>query len=196
VIITAFSPAQRGFTLLELLLAMTLGALIVAGVGRFLSQSFSLARTQEETASTLADLGRLSAKLGKALRSAQLKEGREDLFFLAGDDGTLLFTTKVGRELKLVGWTVLEDELYYLEDELALSLPEGDLPSSSLLVELGAKPAGSLTEVGLRLFDGELWQDLWDSRLGGALPLAVELSYTTSHRQSLIIWLPQGGEQG
>lgn len=193
------SPHQGGFTLLELLLAMTLGALVIAGAGRFLSQSFSLARGQDETASVLTHSGRLSAKLGAALRSAQLKEGRADLFFLATEQGpTLLFTTQKGRELSLVGWTIFEDELYFLEDSPGeLTFSEGDLPSSQLLVDRGAqRVAPSLRELDLLYFDGEAWHSSWDSRTTGELPQRLELSFASSQssqRQVLMISLPQGG---
>lgn len=199
---TPHSPAQTGFTLLELLLALTLGALIMAGVGRFLSQSFALGRTQEETASFLAASGNLIAKLGTALRSAQLKEGRDDLFFLATDEAStvLLFTTKVGRELKLVGWATLDDELYYLEETPELILQAGELPTAELLVGRGAqKLTGSLTGFSLQFFDGQDWSPTWDSRTQNTLPLEVEISFTTvdgGKNQVHKVSLPQGGGGG
>mgnify|MGYP000913116401 FL=1 len=195
--VAPFSPAQKGFTLLELLLAMTLGALIMAGIGRFLAQAFALSAGQEGTASALADLSQVSAKLASQLRCAQLYEGREDLFFLAagsGEDAALLFTCKRGRELKLVGWAVAGGELYYLETNPGAWLPQsGQLPEPRLLLELGARMiAASITGLTFEFSGAERYS--WDSRQLG-LPGQVRLVFTTAvspQGRELVVTLPQG----
>lgn len=195
--LSPISPKEKGFTLLELLLALSLGALVVAGAGRFLSQAFSLAERQDVSAAVLADLGRIQDKLSSQLRSVLLHPERQDLFFLAlseNDESALLFTTAADSRLKLVGWGAVSDSLYYLEAELSLWQPsQEELPTAQLLLELGAeKIAPSLTDLSFS-FDGGV--SSWDSRTQG-LPGEVLLLFTTSAgtQQELSVILPQGGE--
>ncbi|MGZ8361000.1 MAG: type II secretion system minor pseudopilin GspJ [Allosphingosinicella sp.] len=185
----AGSAAVQGFTLVEMLIALSIFAMITAAGVTLLSLT---ARTQETSDRLLAEVGEL--RRAGALLNADLalaaprlyrdRDGRPQRAFAggAGDAPLLLMFVRRGYDagegsgLQRVGYRLRDGRLERLS--FARVDGGGDGIASSLIDGVGA--------LRLRYRDAEgEWRERWDPSDPTRLPVAVEL-VTTSESQGLV----------
>jgi prepilin-type N-terminal cleavage/methylation domain-containing protein len=152
-----------GFTLLEILMALAISALLLAGVASTLtavtttSDSVRRSSLDDRVASILMD--RLALELGSAIRRADTDAatGRED----GVRDEIALWTAAYGSPRRI---------RYFWREE-TLWRQESDPVWRD---EPAAVPVRAVTRLGFRYHDGQTWREGWTDR---ALPagIAVEL---------------------
>lgn len=181
--------SRRGFTLVEMLIALSIFGMITAAGVTLLSVS---ARTQESSDRILAELGEIRrvhalmiADLGQAApRLYRNEEGRVQRAFAGaggGEEMLLVFTRRgwddgEGSSVQRVGYRLRERSL----ERLSYAHVDGGGPATAvhLLSEVRA--------IRLRYRDREGgWLENWQPSDGTRLPLAVEL-VTDSARHGLV----------
>lgn len=178
----ALSAAERGFTLIEMMIAlMIFGLLAAAGVALL---SFSV-RAQGATAAKLEDvaaIGRLSAAMSADLAQASERETRNidggTVPAFVGENGPASFPM-----LQFVrgGWSNLDDAPRPGQQKVEYRLDGNALKRISYPLLDGAPPLpaatllDSVASLGLRYRVAGAWSDRWQSAPGLALPEALEM---------------------
>jgi prepilin-type N-terminal cleavage/methylation domain-containing protein len=185
----------RGFTLMEMLLALTVSAIALAGIGGVF---FSAMRLRERTTVMLDEAGPLQQTLQRLKRDLQ---GATPPDVLAGDfklgalgtgvGGTvgtgvgLQFSTTTGVLKEDCAWGDVQEVIYELREpavrtraggrELIRSINRNQLttgmwpPDEQFLM-------GNVEEFEVTCFDGTQWRDAWDTSLTDTnLPTAVRV---------------------
>ncbi len=181
--------AQAGFTLLELLLALSIFAVVAAGIYGTIRAGVDAQRSGEEMTRVL-QIGRVALdRIVRAVRGAYVSQGAlagefigEDLQQDESDTDLLIFVAAT--------YTPKEDEagecdLVRIEIKLDLDTQteETGLVMSTLpavLDEIDEAPdvvelAPEVVSLNFRYYDGEQWLDTWDSTNDVLLPKAVEI---------------------
>lgn len=174
----------NGFTLVEMLIALSIFALLsIAGVS-LLSFSIDSRQRTTERLDTLASIVRtrslLSADLAQAVpRTWRDTNGQRRPAFSGGNDGTAI-------ELIRSGWTNDGGAARSSLQRVAYRL-EGDrlVRSSSPMVDGSEEnpPAILLTGVKslrMRFHTGGIWRDDWQAAVADALPDAVEITVAST----------------
>lgn len=210
---------KRGFTLLEVILALTLLAVLltlVEGVYSGVSRSSrDAAQATQEVHEAALVLDRLANEITAAYASPTTDPTRPatSWFVLTRDlDGraALAFTTRLSPEEPSDALTGRPAEVaYYVERdeegvarlrrrtswEVDADPEEGGLPYDVL-------PDLALTRFDIQCFDGEEWQDAWDSRDRAQAPylprsLSVEIAWgDPDHERVLRTSIPVYGSGG
>ena len=186
----SWRSAQQGFTLLEMLVALTIFGMITAAGVALLSVS---ARTQETSDQLLAELGEirrvgalLTADLGQAApRLYRDEDGRPQRAFAGtnGEEAALMMFVRRGWD-EGEGGAALQRVAYRIADgrleRLAFARVDGG--GEAVVVPL----LDGVRTVRLRYRDdrGD-WTDAWTATDGTRLPVAVEL-VTDTERHGLV----------
>ncbi len=178
-------PAQNGFTLVEMMIALLIfGLLAAAGVALL---TFSV-RAQSATAARLDDIaafGRLSSALSADLAQASNRAVRDqDGNAMPGFIGA---SGPVGAPmLQLVrsGWTNLDDAPRSDQQKVEYRLNGGNLERIAYPMLDGASPLApaillrAVRGIDLRYRIAGAWADRWEAKPGIALPDAMEMVVT------------------
>jgi general secretion pathway protein J len=186
------SPLALGFTLLEMLLALAVSAIVLAGIGGVF---YSAIRLRERTAALVdasAPLYQALAFLRRDLQgvmppggimAADFKLGAISSGLIQGNG--LQFSTTTGIIKDDAPWGDVQDVVYELRDPTERSYTGGkDLIRSvtrNLLPTTTQDAAdqwliGNVQSLEVAAFDGNEWRDSWDSSLGDTnLPVAVRV---------------------
>ncbi|HEY5912529.1 MAG TPA: type II secretion system protein GspJ [Verrucomicrobiae bacterium] len=191
-----FPSGRRAFTLLEMLLALAVSAIVLAGIGGVF---FSAIRLRERTTALLDEslpvyrtLGFLRRDLRGALPPGGVMTGDFRLGSLNSGIGQSLgiqFTTTTG----VIGddgpWGEVQEVTYELRDPVVRTGGAGrdlirstsrNLLSTGLLDYNEQWLMGNIQSLEYACFDGVNWLDLWDTSLTETnLPLAVRVRIQT-----------------
>ena len=175
---------ERGFTLVELLVALTIfGMLAAAGVA-LLSFSVTAQAASGEKLDAIASVRRVSAVLTSDLAQALPRIARNE----AGDRQPA-FTGNDGSDELLMGfvrggWSNLDDQPRSTLQKIEYRLVEGRLERRAFPMVDGAAPAepavlaDNVESLALRYRTDEDWRERWDPQKPELMPLAVELVIT------------------
>ena len=185
------TPDRSGFTLLEMLMAMTLMAVLAGSLYASLSIGFRGRRVTEEALEPARRAAAALATLGADLRGAVPPTGLLAAEFLGedaqgggGEHADVLLFHALAKDQ-----SDAEPPCPVRRIEFALRTDEGDdevvLVRRTTVNLLAPEEREPIEEVLCRrvrsldtaFFDGTAWSESWDSTLAGdALPLAVEVS--------------------
>ncbi|HUE78646.1 MAG TPA: type II secretion system minor pseudopilin GspJ [Sphingomicrobium sp.] len=193
------TPGDAGFTLVEMLVALTIFALLAAaGVG-ILRASVDTQSAVDQKLAEVGAVGRLHALLASDLGQAALRPTRD-----SGGERPAFIGDARGMQLVRAGW----------------SNPDGEARSNLQRVEWRFEPAG-LARIGHRRLDGGDdgqpailarsldqvafryrslsgdWTSVWQSTPAEPLPAAVELSLQATGQAALriVVALPPRGSE-
>jgi general secretion pathway protein J len=189
---SGFGFRQRGFTLMEMLLALAVSAIVLAGIGGVF---YSAIRLRERTAALVdasAPLDQALAFLRRDLRGVMPPGG-----VLAGDfksgmissgvvqGNGLQFSTTTGIIKDDVPWGDIQDVVYQLRDPVERNYTGGKdlirVVTRNLLPTTTQEATdqwllGNVKSLEVACFDGMDWRESWDSSLGDTnLPVAVRV---------------------
>jgi len=194
---------QRGFTLLELLLALAILATLVALLLAGLRVGVSAWEAGEARAELQQRLRAVAGHLEEALASASPyrggPEGRERRILFEGEPHRVRFVT-AGAPLALPGSIAFHAVTVAWEPNEGLTLTEKPLPAEEPFAG-GTRLTLDREVSGLRLSyrdESGAWQEAWDGGAAEGLPTAVRLDLQVRFRQrteplpSLVILLPLG----
>lgn len=176
---------EKGFTLVELLVALTIfGMLAAAGVA-LLSFSVTAQAASGEKLSAIASVRRVStvmtSDLAQALpRLARNEAGDRQPAFTGADGGSgeLLMTFVRG------GWSNLDANPRSTLQKVEYRLAEGRLERRAYPMVDGSAPgepallADDVESLTLRYRSDEDWRERWDPQRPELMPLAVEMTIT------------------
>lgn len=186
------SPTQRGFTLLELLVALAIFALLAAMAYGGLNNVLQVSHGTEQHAARLAQLQKTFLWLGRDLEQASDRSIRDEY----GDSQLALQGGEFGRyqlELTRAGWRNPAQRSRSHLQRVAYGVRDGQLiraywnvldraqdsqPLESVLLE-------DVSKLEYRFLDAsQQWQSVWpaislDGQLTQGPPLAVEVSLET-----------------
>ena len=183
--------ANDGFTLLEMLMAMTLMAVLAASLYASLSTGFLGRRVVEGALEPARRAAAALTMLGADLEAAAPPTGLLAGEFLAqnatGDNGepadTLLFHALARDQsgaqppspLCRIEFVLAQDE--ETEERVLVRLTTVNLLSPEVTEPLQEVLCRSVRSFDMSFFDGVAWSESWDSTVAGdLLPLAVEVS--------------------
>lgn len=183
-------PTSAGFTLLELLLALALGGLLLAGVyGSFFSLSTATLRAREEMEATRSIRGTLDL-VRRELSSARFRRGSEGHRFI------LLDRDRFGKPASVLTFATLtppspqgvEDQAIVtwrtIEREERLILVRESIPAHRLGDPVAYPQMEDITGFLVECFDGAKWIRTWDSTVNGRLPDRVRITITRKEGES------------
>lgn len=181
--------SQRGFTLVEVLVALLIFGMIAAGGVAMLSFSVRAQAATSEKFDDLAALNRtlsiLSADLAQAVDRPARDERGTRLPAFTGEARPSDPMLRVVR----TGWTNLDDATRPTLQKVAYRVANGTLERIAYGQVDGAPPLppaallGGVTDLRLRYRYRGAWSDRWDGSGGAALPDAVELTVTRTDRR-------------
>lgn len=164
---------QRGFTLLEMLLALAIFALLSLAGYQLLQGSLRAQQQSQQHTQQLSELNRLFALLEQDLKHALILPNaviRQQPAFVAQQQATLLQFTRrnwlnpqgdARAALQQVRWDFSQQILsrQRLDDGLTLTFP-------------------AIQQITLRFYSSGRWQDRWTSQF--SLPQAIEITLATA----------------
>lgn len=187
--------ANRGFTLVELLVVVIIGALLLVGVYEFFSAGYTAWRRTTDASETRYHAARALDEIARVLTTAYIGgsltdfigiDGQDPETGMAGDavelitaDGRLARAD--GYDLARVGYFLdqtgerglvkIIDAYPYAHPITAETVPD----PGAVLPMYGETESNEAMVVSLELkyYDGSVWLDSWDSRLDRRLPTAV-----------------------
>jgi prepilin-type N-terminal cleavage/methylation domain-containing protein len=183
---------KAAFTLLEMLLALAVSAIVLAGIGGVF---YSAIRLRERTAALVdasAPLYNALASIRRDLQGAMSPGGVLAGDFKAGAVSSgmiqgygLQFSTTTGVIKDDAPWGDIQDVVYELRDptersytggkDLIRSVTRNLLPTTTQDAE-DQWMMGNVQNLEVACFDGMEWRDTWDSSMGDTnLPVAVRL---------------------
>ena len=190
------ATARKGFTLLEVLVAATMTALLAGSLYATLSAAFKARRGSNEEVANFRRAELAADFICTELRSAAVPNGILAGTF-TGTDGT----GANGRESDTVSF-------YRIADATDQDVCQGDMMSVELVCEPSSQSTGmelirrvrrnllaqvqydmpgevlcrGVLAMNFRYFDGVSWLDSWDSTtVENSLPLAIEVSLTVAN---------------
>jgi len=182
--LTALSPRQRGFTLVELLIAILLFALLSAAAAALLSFAVDARARTGERLDTLAAVTRTRALLGADLGQAAARPWRDDRGTqrpaLVGSDGDTLFT------LVRRGWRNDGNAARSSLQRIDYRLVAGRLERRAWPLVDGAAPyppavlLTGVTALSVRFHSAGQWQDRWQPLATDSLPDAIAIDITAT----------------
>lgn len=181
-----FSNDAKGFTLVEVLVAISILAILMTSVYGIFS-SVSLARDRLEADSAEYHRARvLFDRLGRELRGTYFQPSDKNLAFIGSstDDGTLELelTTSAVSPLSQMGSGIARVHYLLVEDREAaaksLVLMRSEYPVHEPIDEETAgmmRLIPGIEAMALRFYSNGQWQEAWDGRTAG-LPELVEIA--------------------
>lgn len=176
---------QGGFTLVEILIALALAALLLAGVyGTFFSLAGATARARQEMEKTRSIRGTLDL-IRRELASARfVRESDRHPFILLDRDRfgmpasviTIAPTTPPVpgvEDQAIVTWRTIEREGRVI-------LIRESIPSHRTGDPLPAPVLDDVKGFLVECYDGSRWVRTWDARVNGRLPLMARVTITLS----------------
>lgn len=185
---------QQGFTLLEIVVAITLVALLLSGVyGVF--AGVSKARRRAEIGAELHHRGRVFfERLGRELRSLYVEEkGSENPFGCESRDGRMIsFTFATYAEAvpgraqagaMVVRYTLPEGEAATKTlSRLVLPLHHTEEPEAEAAVPF----LDLVRDLRLRFYDQGAWSENWPSTGAGKIPEQVEIALVLGDHEEIV----------
>jgi type II secretion system protein J len=184
---------RDAFTLLELLLAITLMSVTVGAAYALMRSGFQARRVAEDAAGQTRRVVLAMDQVLRSLRSA-VPPGATLAGTFVGDDSTGwnsdAVTFNATEDAYGTTWGDVVKLEYRLEgssdaDLRLVRTRWRNLLSSRALEGEGEVLCRAVKAFGLRYFDGETWYDSWDSsRQGNTLPTAVEVTLEVYNSES------------
>lgn len=181
---------ERGFTLVEMLVALSIFAVIASiGVG-LLRASISTQDAVQDRLSAMGAVNRLRAVMASDLAQAALRPARgpggEQLAAFAGDGAAL--------ELVHRGGALLGDSTRPAVQRVSYRLVDGEWRRASAAYVDGSEPgegdalARDITSVAIGYRDASgAWRSRWSSETERRLPMAIEISFMRRQRAPLVM---------
>ena len=181
---------QNGFTLVELLLALTIFAIIGVGIHQTLRSGVDAQRHGEESVQIVQIARQVLSRITGDLRATYTSQGVYGGAMIGEDDigvdvdlDRLSFTTANHTPKPYaVGEYALATIEHFIDDDDAtenVGLQRHVLPVAEATVEEELEVENYASEVkslNFRYYNGLDWTDSWDSTADGVLPLAVEVT--------------------
>lgn len=214
---------KSGVTLFELMVASVIVGILATALARSYAFAANYPAWSAQSRQRETSLTRLEGRLSELIRSAVLTSNANDpeSYFLVGTEATgeesrVTFTTQGERPQGAVLASTAEFEEAHAQfgprgapAEISIGLTAvGESAGGTGLFLREQSPAdgdpsqggtesvltSSVAEVSFELFDGTLWRDTWDTRLGvRRLPSAVRVTYRLDDEERpriLLIRLP------
>ena len=166
----------RGMTLLEVLIAITLGLVLLGSVTSFAWSQLSSRKQVLEAADARRSVTLVIDRLEQDLISAVA--GTSD-----GEPGIKGDTSSITVFSRGVAPSWTDDPATMIGDLhrliVSFTSPTGRVEMNRSPLGEDDRPAilpGTLSDLRLRYFDGEAWQNSWNSLERGGLPVAVEIA--------------------
>ncbi|MGM0415556.1 MAG: type II secretion system protein GspJ [Thermodesulfobacteriota bacterium] len=168
---------EHGFTLIEILVAVTIASLVLTGVYGIFSRVSSAEREVRARSTCYHHARSIVNRLQQELGASVLLNNMPDAEFRSGEQGFLTFTSTSVPQAD--GEVTLQQVSYRIEaqdesDTLRLqrySIPVYALQDDPQWRRLSSK----IVELQWRFHDGAGWNNNWDSNTRNALPQTVEL---------------------
>jgi general secretion pathway protein J len=186
-----FLREKTGFTLLELILALTILSMVALIIGSGFRLGIKAWEKGESEARETQRLRALSGLISQNVKSAypyNMKIEQEKVVVFEGDANSLLFVTSFveprGGGFKWVRYSYSEGSLVFTE---------GKLPDKNFLDKIAENEEVIDSDIGEVTFEylssfEEEWQESWD--LGEGIPVAVRVKI--AYFQPFFITLPMG----
>jgi type II secretion system protein J len=210
-----FGRAPLGFTLMEMLLALAISAIVLAGIGGVF---YSAMRLRERTMAALDEsaplyraLGFLRRDLKGALPPGGMMAGDFKIGALnsgAGQAVGIQFTTTTGVLKDELPWGDVQEITYELRDPVVRTNGAGkdlirtisrNLLSTTALDYNEQWLLGNVESLEFNGFDGMNWRELWDTsitetNLPNAVRMRIQLvaddTIDVRNRQPIELWVP------
>ena len=193
---------NRGFTLLELIVAMILFSIVMGAAYALFSSTQAvssdagkISAVQQEARFVLNTLRRdLQGVVGVGMYADETQKPEETVYrFLGTNEGSeeeprdeiqflalnreTLYSTTPASDLTLTRYYVINEEETTEQQGLVRIKNTGLLSTSTVQEEEEeAEEIGpNVIHVSFRYFDGNDWQESWDSSMSGTLPRAIEV---------------------
>jgi general secretion pathway protein J len=188
------SAASAGFTLLELLLALTLTGLLCLVAYSSLNISFKAMRHGEAAAEQMQELRVGETILRRSLSSAVRGSLKNSLYFV-GDAKEMQFFTPVPLESYNLGgfyhWRVLAGQGELDQGVLAVEQTKNvNWYRDPAGVEVRQILVGQLTSLRFAYGQGDQEVATWDAKNAGALPDWVRVYLTPKGKDPLVLFIP------
>ncbi len=183
-------PRRRaGFTLLELLLALSIAAVVAAGVYGVVRGGVDAQRAGEDATRTLQIARVALCRIASSLRCAFVSQGKLRGAFVGEDESdgdsdldslSFVADNHEPREDENGECDLVKLEYYIDTDESTDERGLVESASSVVVSDEDAEPdvieiAPEIRSLNFRYYDGEEWQDEWDSTTSVVLPRGVEI---------------------
>lgn len=171
---SAIRPAARGFTLVEMLVALMLFGIIMSVATAITISSTRSFATTDDALAQMAAIARarriLAADLGQAaMRPSLAADGGMLPAFTLTPSGFVLVrrgVSGIGPQVQKVAWGLLDGKLWRQTFASVDGSPPG--PATAILA--------GFQSIRVRVAGDSGWQDVWQPERPDALPRAVEIS--------------------
>lgn len=167
----------RGFTLIEILVAVTIASLVLTGVYGIFSRISGAEREVRARATCYHHARSIVNRLQQELGASVLLNNMPDAEFRSGEHGFLTFTSTSVPQAN--GEVTLQQVSYRIEEQDegdTLRLQRYSIPVYALQTDPQWRRLSSkIVELQWRFHDGAGWNDTWDSNTRNSLPQTVEL---------------------
>ncbi len=194
--------SKKGFTLVELMVALAIALIITAGIAMFMMQLFDIKNSVLEEQKYLNE-GRSALFLfARELQSldpeaSEWNENQSERLLFEGDADSLTFFS---RDLTYKRFEIApynsRDRVFVYEEFVQTNnqAPEEEENSKGSEEQVGMRPlALEMNEIRFSYYDGEVWLDNWEK--GDTLPrrIQLELIYGENEKEFVLTqreWLP------
>ena len=175
---------QRGFTVIELMMALALSALILTVVYRSFNSAEQV-RSRIESGNSSHHVGRvISSRIGRELQSLQFRQGKPESRFrnsLQSGVQTLEFSSSASTPLAtqpgLPSRIVYRLRPASSEEQGPFVLERSEQSALTIGTPRALRLVDGISSMAFTFFSAGKWSDDWDSDQTGTLPQAVSMTF-------------------
>ena len=175
---------QRGFTVIELMMALAISALIMTVVYRSFNSAEQV-RSRIESGNSSHHVSRvLSSRIGRELQSLQFRPGKsENSFRNSNQSGVLSLEFSSSASTPLSTQPGLPSRIVYRlrpaagDEQGPFVLDRSEQSALTIGTARALRMVDGISSLSFRFFSAGQWSDDWDSDQTGSLPQAVSMTF-------------------